>query len=51
MCGYSFSSLQTLLDEDQTLAAKTSFETHSSTFVIKINPTKQIMEDFQKRAF
>ena len=49
--GYSFSSLQTSLDGDQTLAAKHAFESHAATCGVKIEKYRADNGRFAEKSF
>ena len=49
--GYSYSSLQTSLDGDQTLAAKNPFETHAATCGVKISSYRVDNGIFAEKSF
>jgi len=49
--GYSFSSLQTSLDGEQTLEAKLAFERHANTFDIKILSYRADNGQFAEKSF
>ena len=49
--GYSFSSMQTSLDTDQTIAAKLNFETHAQTCGVKIKSYRADNGRFAEKAF
>jgi len=49
--GYSFSSLQTSLDGEQTLAAKLSFESHADTCGIKVEKYRADNGRFAEKSF
>jgi len=49
--GYSFSSLQTSLDGEQTLQAKIDFETHANTFDVQIRSYRADNGRFAEKSF
>ena len=49
--GYSFSSMQTSLDTDQTIAAKLNFETHAQTCGVAIKSYRADNGRFAEKAF
>ena len=49
--GYSFSSLQTLLDGEQTLAAKEAYESHADTCGVKERSYRADNGRFAERSF